>query len=149
MHNIISVIIVILIVIIFIKAVGKSNQIQKKRRVISSSTHKPSILTDNVIYDMGCGKRASCPDDLHAAVAGLHEVELNTRTRGYVPHANQPNHVANLWKCDQSHCDQEDMTDRNEYNSEANVVRGAVVNMSNDDASNMHLTSRFGGVKSD
>lgn len=147
MQNILSVMIVILIVIILLKAIGKRHT----RKHISRSTPQmiPISKDEYPLYDLGCGgKKVACPDDLHASVMGLNEVELNTRSRGYVPHANQPNHVANLWKCDQSHCDQDESLYRNEYNTDITPMRTPAAHMTNDDVSNMHLTSRFGSVTS-
>ncbi|MGL5936557.1 MAG: hypothetical protein ACRCZI_13165 [Cetobacterium sp.] len=148
MHNIISVIIVIMILLILVKAIGK----RKTRKQLSSKQQNPLYNhSDNPTYDLGCGngsRKVACSDDLHASVMGLHEVEQNTRSRGYIPHANQPNHVANLWKCDQSQCNQEDMSDRNEYNSDITPVRNPVVQMDSNGSSNMHITSRFATIPS-
>lgn len=146
MHNIISVIIVILIVIILLKAVGK----RKQRRPSYTKPRQPtySMHQENSLYDLGCGgRKVACPDDLHASVMGLHEVEQNTRMRGYVPHANQPNHVSNLWKCDQSQCTQDDMMMRNDYMTDTAPVR-APSGADAQDSSNMHITSRFATVPS-
>src|SRR6476661_9778612 len=74
---------------------------------------------------------------------GLHEVVQHTRSRGYVPEATQPNHVANMWKSDYSQCDSDDAVERNEHYSDKTPKRISMVNLSQDDQSNMHLTSRF------
>ncbi len=81
---------------------------------------------------------------------GLNEIEQTTRSRGYIPEVNQPNHTANLWKCDQSHPQlkndgQRDTVFDSDYPT---PLRGSMVNMNVYDVSDMHLLSRFGSINS-
>jgi hypothetical protein len=80
---------------------------------------------------------------------GLSELQQTPRSRGLVPGVNQPDHISNLWKCDQSHPKirsdgQYDTSFGSDYPT---YIRGAVVNMQVEDVSGMHLT-RFGAINS-
>lgn len=77
---------------------------------------------------------------------GLYELQQTTRSRGFIPSSNQPNHTANLWKCDLSHpkvvgSGQYDTIFASDYPT---PIRGSSVNLTVQDVSNMHLVSRFG-----
>ncbi len=84
---------------------------------------------------------------------GLNELEQDTLFRGLIPNQNQPDHTANLWKCENSHpkilenagvgCP--DTVFASDYPT---PLRGAVVNQNVDDVSNMHLISRFATIGS-
>jgi hypothetical protein len=84
---------------------------------------------------------------------GLNELEQDTMFRGVIPQQNQPDHIANLWKCENSHpkilegagagC--MDTVFASDYPT---PLRGAAVNQNVDDVSNMHLVSRFAVTRS-
>ncbi len=42
-------------------------------------------------------------DDVEEAVGSLNDLEQDVFVRGAIPESNQPNHTANMWKCDFSH----------------------------------------------
>jgi hypothetical protein len=82
---------------------------------------------------------------------GLNDVEQSTISRGVVPYQNQPDHVANLWKCDYSHprtLEGAGCLDTIFASDYPTPLRGAMVNQNVGDVSNMHLVSRFAGVRS-
>ncbi len=82
---------------------------------------------------------------------GLNDLVQDTGSRGYVPYQNQPDHVANFWKCDYSHARQQegagclDTVFASDYPT---PLRGAAVNQDVGGVSNMHLISRFAAVRS-
>lgn len=73
---------------------------------------------------------------------GLFELEQTPQSRGRVPSANQPNHVANLWKCGQSHFSG-NSDDREDFANDFVPKRSKSVDMKVSDVSNQHLASRF------
>lgn len=82
--------------------------------------------------------------------SGLKEIEQTPRSRGMVPTQNQPDHIANLWKCDSSLsnimvCEQMDKPIAYDF---VTPLRGKVVNMNVNEASEMQKISRFGSVSS-
>lgn len=84
---------------------------------------------------------------VHDAQMGLNELEQDTQTRGFVPYANQPDHVGNMWKTDQSQINETCHGPSKIHSYTADIqtpMRGKVVNMGVDDVSNMHVMSRFG-----
>lgn len=87
----------------------------------------------------------------HDAQMGLNELEQDTQTRGYVPYANQPDHVGNMWKTDQSQMNTMCNGDSKIYSYESDIqtpMRGKMVNMDVGDVSGMHIVSRFGSTSS-
>ncbi len=86
-----------------------------------------------------------------ASQRGLHEIEQTPLTRGFVPEQNQPDHVANMWKCDYSHpnlVEGAGCLDTVFASDFPTPLRGAAVNQNVEDVSNMHLISRFAVTKS-
>lgn len=91
--------------------------------------------------------------DLHvdAPVMGLNELEQDTQTRGYVPYANQPDHVGNLWKSDQSQINESCHGPSQIHSYQADIqtpMREKVVNLGVNGVSDMHIMSRFGCISS-
>lgn len=80
-------------------------------------------------------------------IVGMHELELDTQVRGQVPHANQPDHTSNLWKCDRSHSSHEDILE-GFVNADDYMNRAKIVNQDVKDSSDMHIMSRFAIEKS-
>lgn len=84
-------------------------------------------------------------------IVGLNELEQDPQTRGFVPYANQPDHIGNMWKSDQSQSNGSGCGS-NKYNSyEADIytpIRDMAVNQDLFDVSNMHILSRFGSTSS-
>lgn len=122
----------------------KGNDIHSS--ISHNGTHYPSNVQDFLCEE----SPAFCQDN---AQKGLNELEQTTQSRGYIPHANQPNHVANMWKCDQSQKAARiyDGTGREVGTIESDdhvIVRGKTVNLCVGDASEMHLTSRFSSTSS-
>lgn len=137
----------VILIIIFIS-------VKTSKEGFSMDDRKPIYITEDystTVDEVMCRSNPEfcTKDDMPAR--GINDMEQTTVTRGYVPTANQPDHVANLWKCDQSHCDTP-----NQYNDElqdqvADVYipsRTKVVNLHLKDASDMHVTSRFSSVAS-
>jgi PBP1b-binding outer membrane lipoprotein LpoB len=76
----------------------------------------------------------------------IREVELDNNIRGVAPMVNQPNHTANMWKCDVSQSVDGVV---NEIACEGfGAMNSKAVNMNIGDSSRMHITSRFAGAKS-
>jgi hypothetical protein len=110
-----------------------------------------SMLQTNLIPSEQFLYQGQSAEDIHASPPrGLFELEQSTGCRGTTPLANQPNHTANLWKCDQSQmstnaCD----SISNGYTSDIYTpCRGKMVNMGPSESSNMHITSRFASTDS-
>jgi hypothetical protein len=83
---------------------------------------------------------------MHDQMSGLQELEQDTKIRGCVPYANQPDHVGNMWKSDQSQTSESCGRDASQsYEDDIETpMRGKVVNLHPSDSSNMHIISRFG-----
>jgi hypothetical protein len=146
--NIGSVLLVLIIIIIIYKWYTGN---EKRRNRCLDEDDVPIFKSKNSdpLSDLDCTHpKGLCPEDVKARVTGLNEVEQNTKSRGIVPYANQPNHVANLWKGDHSHCSQEEAIDRNDEKSDAMPRRNKVMNMGRDQVSNMHIVSRWGCTSS-
>lgn len=82
---------------------------------------------------------------------GLFDMEQDTVSRGIVPYQNQPDHIANLWKCDYSHpktLEGAGCLDTIFASDYPTPLRGSAVNQSVGDVSNMHLISRFATISS-
>lgn len=86
---------------------------------------------------------------LPSSKKGLNELEQSTRSRGYVPEILQPNHTANLWKCEYSHPQMSnghlDTVFASDYPT---PIRGGAVHLNVSDNSCAHKLSRFGSVDS-
>ena len=104
--------------------------------------------TNIITYDedpMTQLERVSTVDDKPRS---LREVEQDTLSRGFVPEKNQPNHTANMWKCEYSHpqlndLGQPDTIFGSDYPTR---LRGTVEYSDIITASNMQQISRFGGI---
>lgn len=138
MHKIILGVLVILIIC----AIMVSKKSCKKKCNCSKCRHKKYIDAVRIVSDE---ERAS------AEIRGLSDLEQSTASRGIVPHQNQPDHIANLWKCEYSHSKMVDgrgYLDTSFASDYPTPLRGAIVNQNVRDVSNMHLLSRFGGIDS-
>lgn len=81
--------------------------------------------------------------------AGMNEIDQTTWSRGFVPNPQQPNHTANLWKCEYSHPNIRDGQRETVFESDyPTPMRGSAVNMRIGDISDMHIISRFGATNS-
>ncbi len=82
---------------------------------------------------------------------GLNDLSQDVNSRGNVPAPNQPDHIANLWKCEHSHARQLegsgclDTIFSSDYET---PVLDSVMSQSVQDVSNMHKVSRFAVVQS-
>lgn len=147
------IIVVLFLVMVAMKSPSKKSNKHKPICVAESSSAKGPGERDYLLaytpMELLCKEnKAFCAESSKAPIVGLTEVEQHTRSRGYVPHANQPDHVANLWKCDQSQCSQDDSISRNEYYTDKAQPRSKSVNMLTEDVSNMHKVSRFAATRS-
>lgn len=132
----------IFIMFIYSKYYAKKSHTNNKKH----STH------DKTLYGQQDTSRPNAIDEQTQEVhIGLNEMDQNTASRGRIPFANQPDHTANMWKTHRSHDDEPNCIHQEDNSVNAEVftpVRGKVVNMKTDSASNMHLTSRFATSKS-
>jgi hypothetical protein len=82
----------------------------------------------------------------------LNDLEQDVSFRGIIPDADQPNHTANLWKCDYSHPQIAINGAGNPVTSFSSdfitPLRGAKVAQDVCDTSRAHLISRFGSMSS-
>ena len=155
MNSIGGIIIVILIIIYVTHKSGmyaSNNEIKVKVNEPDQSTetmYGGHRYYDINAHDLLCAENKTYCSGTHAhkhthpKSYGLREIEQGTSSRGHVPYANQPDHTANLWKTDPSHCDQDTLLVRNEYQSDFTPQRNKYTNFDVAGASNMHLTSRF------
>jgi len=80
--------------------------------------------------------------------APINDAAQDTQSRGLVPSANQPDHTGGLWKSeDSSFAGIPDDTDGDVAN-EYYASKGKIVNQNVNDASNMHIISRFSSESS-
>jgi hypothetical protein len=84
------------------------------------------------------------------ALKGMNELENSTQSRGRVPYANQPNHIANRWKCDYTHpmakSNKDGVVNIDFTEDTYSPLRSAVTNMNVQDCSDQHLSTRFGST---
>lgn len=151
MDPILSVIVVLIflfIVYTVTKSSGKKTSAMTNRQQINIIDDGYNTLVNKEL----CAKNPEfCTEDDTPVARGLNEIEQTTQSRGYIPYANQPDHVANLWKCDQSHCENlsKDRDEMQDYIADVYIPsRAKVVNLHIKDASNMHITSRFASTSS-
>ena len=147
----IAILTIFVIFIIFVSRSGRSYK-QKKKSVRFMLPPK-SMHKCHHKHTCNCAhcRKQHIPDMVIDFVgnenSGLNELEQDTQTKGFVPYANQPNHVDNMWKSDQSQ-GTEAYSGANEislYESDIQTpMRAKMVNMDIDDTSNMHIMSRFG-----
>jgi hypothetical protein len=78
----------------------------------------------------------------------LNEAEQDTQTRGSVPPMNQPDHVANFWKSDQSQSSEFYQNNKQDMFDKYMGTKGSAAIMNPTQASNMHVTSRFATLRS-
>lgn len=78
----------------------------------------------------------------------LNEAEQDTQTRGSVPPMNQPDHVANFWKSDQSQSSEFYQNNKQDMFDKYMGTKGSAATMNPTQASNMHVTSRFATLRS-
>ncbi len=139
-----GILLVILFVLIFLMSCQKKSVVKSKCtcKSVKPESHFTDIDDERIAVDKLDTK----------SHGGLREIEMTPVSRGMVPIQNQPNHIANLWKCDLSQsqantmvCEEADTPVAFDF---ITPVRGKVVNMDVDEASNMQKISRFGSISS-
>jgi hypothetical protein len=95
-----------------------------------------------------CGHMMHPHPHTHTHTSSIFDVEQDPRSRGLVPQQKQPDHIANLWKCDHSQPKHANTvcSERDARFTYGVTMRRPVVNQNVGDVSNMHKISRFGGV---
>lgn len=129
-------IIILVVFIIFFVVYLNSGDKKAHKQMICNKNHihlKPSVRQS--LGYKGC-------------VDSVHETEQDTQTRGVVPSMNQPNHIANFWKSDQSQTSDGSDCDKQSTLDFYRCSKNNAVNQDTKDVSNMHLTSRFATLKS-
>lgn len=89
------------------------------------------------------------PNEEPVTQRGLNDLEQTPISRGYKPYQNQPDHIANLWKCEYSHpgiVEGAGCLDTVFASDYPTPLRGAVVKQNVSDTYNSHLVSRFAGI---
>lgn len=73
----------------------------------------------------------------------INDAAQDTKSRGLIPNANQPDHTSNFWKSESSNfANIPDDTDSDKANFYY-ASKGKIINQSVDDISNQHIASRF------
>lgn len=139
-----GILLVILLVLIFLVSCQKKASV--KSTCACRSPKSNTYFSDSNVERIAVNKLDTKSE------GGLREIEMTPISRGIVPVQNQPNHVANLWKCDISQsqsnamvCEEADTPVAFDF---ITPVRGKIVNMDVDDSANMQKISRFGSVSS-
>jgi len=150
---------ILIFVIIFIIFVCKVRYSKQKYMAHKKKYHAHTLSRGHCGPNCKCGP--VCKHDMYSRMdhsdsqahgahdeqMGLNDLEQHTQTRGFVPYANQPDHVGNMWKTDQSQINEVCHGPSKIHSYTADVqtpMRGKVVNMGVNDVSNMHVISRFG-----
>lgn len=156
-------ILVIFVILVIYMFYGHGNSIKKvsHRQSYAKPTHRhgPGCRHANPHRDHSDPHDHLANDERQHQVLGLNELEQDPQTRGFVPYANQPDHVGNMWKTDRSQsgasecgCTSECPHNTKKYNSyESDIytpLRERAINQNIADVSNMHIISRFGCVSS-
>ena len=152
----IGLIIFFLIVLVWLYRMNHAANVKKMRMLKLKkalmqpiATREPEVQPHGVTVEQLLCKenKEFCEDNADIQTRGLHELDQTTQSRGVIPMANQPNHVANLWKCGQSHFSDIN-NDRTEDLDDYLSTRSKSVNMKVDDVSGQHLASRFNTLSS-
>jgi hypothetical protein len=136
-------IILILIIIILIIYINGTNNSKSRAQFARQQYVYPS---DGSFYSVGYDPTALYGTALSGQNGSIREVELDNTIRGVVPVSTQPNHTANMWKCDTSQSD--DSTVKEIVCDHFRPMGNNVVNMDVGDSSRMHITSRFASTGS-
>jgi hypothetical protein len=161
------IIILIILVILAHHSYKKKHSVQNVKLVQMPHFHQPQQVmmvnpylesSKDRLLDALCTENpAYCEDNM--PMQGLNDMEQTPQTRGYVPMMNQPDHISNLWKSDDSQQNNNSpykQEYKEKYLNEFMVVaptnappeketpiKASAVSMSVKDTSKSHITTRF------
>lgn len=140
LKNMDSIILVVLLILIVLITYKSLNSVKRKR----PTKHK--MYSEPPSYYSADVERTAVIEGDTMTQRGLNELEQDTRSRGIVPEADQPNHIANLWKCDAEIPIKDCAYSSPMVYDYDTQLRDKVVNMDQNENLNMHVLSRFGST---